>query len=72
MTCKPTLDPEAPNLDEDTRRRRRILAKMENISTKELFDLAIRAGIYALMENLQNIIVMMNQKIFQPVDLQIN
>lgn len=47
MTCKPTLDPEAPNLDEDTRRRRRILAKMENISTKELFDLAIRAGIYA-------------------------
>lgn len=46
MTCKPTLDPEAPNLDEGTRRRRRILAKMENMSTKELFDLAIRAGIY--------------------------
>jgi hypothetical protein len=43
---KPTLDPEAPGLDEDTRRRRRALAKMEQMSPEELFQLAVRAGIY--------------------------
>ncbi len=43
---KPTLDPEAPGLDEMTRRRRRVLAEMEQMSIKELFELAVRAGIY--------------------------
>jgi hypothetical protein len=33
---KPTLDPEAPGLDEDTRRRRRVLAAMEQMSPDEL------------------------------------
>ena len=43
---KPTLDPEAPGLDEKTRRRRRILAEMEQMSTEEIFQLMVRAGIY--------------------------
>jgi len=43
---KPTLDPEAPGLDEETRRRRRILAKMEQMSNEEIFQLCVRAGIY--------------------------
>ena len=42
---RPTLDPEAPGLDEDTRRRRRVLAEMEQMSTDELVRLAVRAGI---------------------------
>ena len=41
----PTLDPEAPGLDEDTRRRRRVLAEMERMSADELVSLAVRAGI---------------------------
>ena len=41
-----TLDPEAPGLDEMTRRRRRILAEMQQLSIEELFQLAVRAGIY--------------------------
>jgi len=41
----PTLDPEAPGLDEDTRRRRRVLAEMEQMSGDELVQLAMRAGI---------------------------
>jgi len=41
----PTLDPEAPGLDEDTRRRRRVLAEMEQMSADELVQLAVRAGI---------------------------
>jgi len=40
------LDPEAPGLDDDTRRRRRILAEMRNMSIEELKALAVRAGIY--------------------------
>ena len=40
------LDPEAPGLDERTRRRRRALAKMREMSPAELFELAKRAGIY--------------------------
>jgi hypothetical protein len=40
------LDPEAPGLDDDTRRRRRILAEMRNMSIDELKALAVRAGIY--------------------------
>lgn len=42
----PSLDPEAPGLDEDTRRRRRILAETANMSVEEMFALAVRAGIY--------------------------
>jgi hypothetical protein len=41
----PTLDPEEPGLDEDTRRRRRVLAEMEQMSNDELVQLAVRAGI---------------------------
>jgi hypothetical protein len=41
----PTLDPEAPGLDEDTRRRRRVLAEMEQMTPDECFQLAVRAGI---------------------------
>jgi hypothetical protein len=40
------LDPEAPGLDDDTRARRRILAEMQKMSPQELFELAVRAGIY--------------------------
>jgi len=42
----PTLDPEAPGLDEDTRRRRRALAELQKLSVGELFRVAVRAGIY--------------------------
>jgi hypothetical protein len=42
---RPTLDPEAPGLDEDTRHRRRMLAEMEQMSTDALVQLAVRAGI---------------------------
>jgi hypothetical protein len=41
-----TLDPEAPGLDEETRRRRRALAELQKLSVEELFQLAVRAGIY--------------------------
>jgi len=40
------LDPEAPGLDEDTRRRRRALAELQKLSLDELFRVAVRAGIY--------------------------
>ena len=40
------LDPEAPGLDEDTRRRRRALAELQKLSIDELFRVAVRAGIY--------------------------
>jgi hypothetical protein len=41
-----TLDPEAPGLDEETRRRRRALAKLQQLSVEELFQTMVRAGIY--------------------------
>jgi hypothetical protein len=41
----PTLDPDAPGLDDDTRRRRRVLAEMEQMPADELVELAVRAGI---------------------------
>ncbi len=44
-TFRPTLDPEAPGLDEDTRRRRRILAKLEQMTPDQLVELAKDAGI---------------------------
>lgn len=40
------LDPQAPDLDEETRKRRRALARMQKMSPQDLLDLAIRAGIY--------------------------
>lgn len=43
---RPTLDPEAPGLDEETRRRRRVLAEMERYSAEEMFQLMVRAGVY--------------------------
>lgn len=41
-----TLDPDAPGLDEETRRRRRALAKLQQLSVDEFFQLLVRAGIY--------------------------
>ena len=40
------LDPEAVGLDEDTRARRRILARMRAMTADELLKLAVSAGIY--------------------------
>lgn len=40
------LDPDEPGLDEMTRRRRRALVKLEQMSMEERFALAVRAGIY--------------------------
>lgn len=40
------LDPDAPGLDEDTCRRRRALAELRKLSIEELFQVAVRAGIY--------------------------
>jgi hypothetical protein len=40
------LDPDAPGLDEDTRWRRRVLAKLRRLSPQELFEIAVEAGIY--------------------------
>lgn len=44
--AKDQLDPNAPGLDEMTRKRRRALVSMQQMSTEELFQLAVRAGIY--------------------------
>lgn len=44
--AKKKLDPQAPGLDEMTRRRRRALVEMQQMTTAELFKLAVRAGIY--------------------------
>lgn len=41
-----SLDPEAPELDKDTRRRRWALAELQKLSIEELFQVAVRAGIY--------------------------
>lgn len=35
-----------PKLDDETRRRRAVLAKMEKATDDELFQIAVRAGIY--------------------------
>ncbi len=40
------LDPEAPGLDERTRRRRRALARLQQLPIDELFQVFVRAGIY--------------------------
>lgn len=42
----PTLDAEAPGLEEMTRRRRRVLARLEEMTDAERFALAVSAGIY--------------------------
>jgi hypothetical protein len=43
---KVKLDPNAPGLDEETRRRRQVLADMQRMNPKQLLQLAVRAGIY--------------------------
>jgi hypothetical protein len=43
---RPVLDPEAPGLDEETRRRRRVLATLHALPVEELFKLMVRSGIY--------------------------
>lgn len=40
------LDPNAPGLDDETRRRRHVLATLQRLSSAEVLELAIRAGIY--------------------------
>jgi len=40
------LDPEAPGLDEETRRRRWVLADLHALPVEELFQLMVRSGIY--------------------------
>ncbi len=40
------LDPEAPGLDEDTRVRRRVLARMQQMSHAEFHQILVHAGIY--------------------------
>jgi hypothetical protein len=41
-----TLDPEAPGLDEETRRRRRSLARLQQLSDDDFFQFLVRVGIY--------------------------
>jgi hypothetical protein len=43
---KISLNPDAPGLDEATRQRRRALAKLQQMTARQVFDLAVRAGIY--------------------------
>jgi hypothetical protein len=43
---KDPLDPNAPGLDEQTRRRRRALAEWERLSPEELHAFMIRVGIF--------------------------
>lgn len=40
------LDPDAPGLDEETRARRRVLAKIRQMTPDELHRLFVDAGIY--------------------------
>ena len=40
------LNPDEPGIDEETRRHRRALVKLTKMSTEELRQLAIRAGIW--------------------------
>ncbi len=42
----PRLDPDEPGLDEDTRERRRLLIELKQMSLDEVFQIAVRAGIY--------------------------
>jgi hypothetical protein len=46
---KLALDPEAPGLDEETRRR--LLAKLHELPIEELFKLMVRSGIYPRTES---------------------
>lgn len=49
MTERPKtiqLPPDEPGLDEETRARRVVLEKMQRMTPQELFDLAVRAGIF--------------------------
>jgi hypothetical protein len=40
------LDPEAPGLDEETRRRRRALVKLQQLPLDEFFQFLVQVGIY--------------------------
>lgn len=40
------LDPEAPGLDEETRARRRLLVKLQQLPVDELFQEMVKTGIY--------------------------
>lgn len=40
------LDPDAPGLDEETRRRRRALLELTQLPIEELFQVAVRAGLF--------------------------
>jgi hypothetical protein len=40
------VDREAPGLDEETRRRRRVLSQLHTLTVEDLFRLMVRAGIY--------------------------
>jgi hypothetical protein len=41
-------NPNAPGVDEMTRRRREALEKLQRLSIGEVFQLAVRAGIYTI------------------------
>lgn len=43
---KVALDPDAPGLDDETRRRRRALARLQKLSAAQVFQVMVRAGIY--------------------------
>lgn len=45
-TPQSRVAPKGARLDDETRARREVLAQMREMSTAELFDLAVRAGIY--------------------------
>jgi hypothetical protein len=40
------LSPDDPGLEEETRRRRRVLARMQKMSIEQVKVLVVRAGIY--------------------------
>jgi hypothetical protein len=46
VDMKPSLDPEEPGLDEETRQRRRALAAMFKMTPDQRRAIAVRAGIY--------------------------
>ena len=47
MSKQIELPPDAPGLDRATRERRQALAELQKMPAKEIFQLAVEAGIYA-------------------------
>jgi hypothetical protein len=45
-TYEHMIDPDEPGLDNETRRRRKGLAAAQRFTRRQLFELAVRAGIY--------------------------